>query len=218
MSTSQLLEKILEQPNAPQLAEQLQEVLQAERKRREAFYNEITEQQKAEFINGAVIIHSPVKRPHNEISINLVHLLDIFVTKHDLGFVGIEKIMISLTRNDYEPDICFFRKEVVKTFQPEQVLFPAPNFIIEILSKSTAQYDKGIKFEDYQNHGVKEYWIVDPKKKTVEQYLLQRGKYELVFKANKGEIESLVLKGLSIPVEAIFDKKANIVALTKLLA
>jgi Uma2 family endonuclease len=218
MSTSSLLAQILEQPDAPQLAEQLQQVLQEERKRREAFYNEITEQQKAEFINGEVIIHSPVKRLHNEISVNLIKLLDTFVVKHDLGFVGIEKIMISLTRNDYEPDICFFRKEVAETFEPEQVLFPVPDFIIEILSKNTARNDKGVKFEDYQYHGVKEYWIIDPKKKTIEQYLLQRGKYELVFKANKGDLESPVLKGFSIPVEAIFDKKANIAALTRLLS
>ena len=217
MSTSQLLEKILDQPDAPQLAEQLQNVLQEEKKRRVAFYNEITEQQKAEFINGEVVIHSPMKRPHNEISINLVKLLDTFVVKHDLGFVGIEKIMISLTRNDYEPDICFFRKEISETFEPEQVLFPAPDFIIEILSKKTAQKDGGVKFQDYQQHSIKEYWIVDAKKKTVEQYLLQKGKYELIFKANKGDIESVVLQGFIIPMEAIFDKKANMMALVKLL-
>lgn len=217
MSTSQLLEKILEQPNAPQLAEELQHTLQEERKRRTAFYNEITEQQKAEFINGEVVIHSPVKRQHNEISVNLIHLLDVFVTKNDLGFVGIEKIMISLTRNDYEPDICFFRKEISKAFKPEQVLFPTPDFIIEILSKKTAQTDRGVKFEDYQNHGVQEYWMVDPKKKMVEKYLLQDGNYELVFKADKGNIESAVLEGFSIPIEAIFDKKANMAALITLL-
>lgn len=217
MSTSPLLEKILEQPDAPQLAEQLQSALQAERKRRKAFYNEITEQQKAEFINGEVIIHLPVKRLHNETSVNLVHLLDIFITKNDSGFVGIEKIMISLTRNDYEPDICFFRKEISETFKPEQFLFPAPNFIIEILSKKTAPADRGIKFEDYQNHGVQEYWIVDPKKKMIEKYLLQDGNYELVFKSDKGNIKSTVLQGLSIPIEAIFDKKANMAAMVKLL-
>ncbi len=218
MATSQLLEKILKQPDAPQLAEQLQNVLQEEKKRRVAFYNEINEQQKAEFINGEVIIHSPVKRPHNEISVNLVKLLDTFVVKYDLGFVGIEKIMISLTRNDYEPDICFFRKEISETFEPEQVLFPAADLIIEILSKKTARKDRGVKFEDYQNHGVKEYWIIDPKKKMVEKYLLQDSKYELVFKADIGDIESTVLQGFSIPIEAIFDKKANMEALIKLLA
>lgn len=104
-----------------------------------------------------------------------------------------------------------------ETFESEQVLFPAPDFIIEILSKKTARKDRGVKFEDYQNHGVKEYWIVDPKKKTVEQYLLQDGKYELVFKADKGDVESTVLQGFNVPIAAIFDKKANMEALIKLL-
>ncbi|MEY4539280.1 MAG: hypothetical protein RLZZ306_1037, partial [Bacteroidota bacterium] len=37
--------------------------------------------------------------------------MSIYSDIHQLGFVGIEKIMITLTRNDYEPDICFFKKE-----------------------------------------------------------------------------------------------------------
>jgi hypothetical protein len=46
---------------------------------------------------------------------------------------------------------------------------------------------------------------------------LQDGNYELVFKADKGNIESAVLQGLSISIEAIFDKKANMAALITLL-
>jgi Uma2 family endonuclease len=52
------------------------------------------------------------------------------------------------------------------------MLFPAPDFVVEILSKGTARKDKGIKKEDYALHGVKEYWIIDPIKQTIEQYLL----------------------------------------------
>lgn len=35
-------------------------------------------------------------------------LINAFVAKHQFGFVGVKKMMISLTRNDFEPDICFF--------------------------------------------------------------------------------------------------------------
>jgi len=38
----------------------------------------------------------------------------------------------------------------------------APDFIIEVLSKSTKIIDKGIKLDLYMKYGVKEYWIVDP--------------------------------------------------------
>ena len=40
--------------------------------------------------------------------------------------------------------------------------YPAPDFIAEILSPSTDERDRGIKFEDYAAHGVGEYWLLDP--------------------------------------------------------
>ncbi len=53
---------------------------------------------------------------------------------------------------------------------PEQMKYPAPDFIAEILSPSTESVDRITKFEDYAAHGVAEYWLIDPAKKIVEQY------------------------------------------------
>nr|MCU0340414.1 Uma2 family endonuclease [Spirosomataceae bacterium] len=70
----------------------------------------------------------------------------------------------------------------------------------------------------YEAHGVKEYWLVDPKKQTVEQYVLINGQYYARFKGRDGEIESEVLPGFLLEAEAIFDQKATNQALLKLLA
>lgn len=43
----------------------------------------------------------------------------------------------------------------------------APDFIIEIASPSNASDDYIRKLYYYKNHGVREYWIVDPRRKTV---------------------------------------------------
>lgn len=48
---------------------------------------------------------------HNTSTVLLSRLMSIYTNIHQLGLVGIEKIMIMLTRNDYEPDICFSRKK-----------------------------------------------------------------------------------------------------------
>jgi len=61
-----------------------------------------------EFICGEIIVHSPVKKRHSELSGRLFHPLDLYVEKNNLGFIGHEKILIALTRNDYEPDSCYF--------------------------------------------------------------------------------------------------------------
>ena len=74
--------------------------------------------------------------------------------------------MISLTRNDYEPDICYFNKEKSQHFTDDQLLFPAPDLVVEVLSKSTEQTDRTIKFKDYENHNVLEYWIIHPIEKN----------------------------------------------------
>jgi Uma2 family endonuclease len=98
---------------------------------------------------------------------------------HKLGWVGSEKVLISLTRNDYEPDLCFFDAATAAAFQPDQMRFPAPAFVVEVLSESIAAKDRGIKFDDYAAHGITEYWIIDPDTETVEQYRLADLRYEL---------------------------------------
>lgn len=205
-------------PNAVLLVEQVKSRLEDERKKRRHFYEIVEENKKMEFINGEIIFHSPVKLQHNSATKLLCKLLDTFVIKHKLGFVGIEKIMVSLTRNDYEPDICFFGNEKAKSFTAKQMKFPAPDFVVEVLSKSTAKADRETKFQDYAAHGVGEYWIVDAETKTIEQYYLRNEQYELLVKAKDGAIESVVLPEFKIPVRAIFDETENLNALASIIS
>jgi Uma2 family endonuclease len=53
----------------------------------------------------------------------------------------------------------------------------APLIIFEILSKSTAQKDRYLKYELYEQEGVKYYCIVDPKEEIAKLYKLYKGKY-----------------------------------------
>lgn len=55
----------------------------------------------------------------------------------------------------------------------------SPDVVIEILSPSTAKKDRSHKLRVYQRAAVPEYLIVDPYSNTVEQYVLQEGKYSL---------------------------------------
>ena len=211
------LKPLINSPRLPEFASIINELLTVEESERIAFYNRITEKDKAEFINGEVIFHSPVKLWHSNASKLLSRLMSIYADINDLGLVGYEKLMISLSRNDYEPDIVFFRKEKAEQFKPTQMRFPAPDLIVEILSKSTEANDRGVKFEDYAAHGVEEYWIIDPELKIVEQYLLGESKaYELKLKASDGTLKSQAISGFSIPVQAIFDRKENNAVLQKL--
>lgn len=209
-----LFEQLLRSPRLPIVARKIEAVLENESRQRNAFYNQISEGDKAEYINGEVIFHSPVKLRHNNVSGHLYRLLSTYVMMAGSGYVGYEKISIALSRNDYEPDICYFGVEKSAQFRADQMRFPAPDFVVEVLSDSTAENDRGIKFLDYAAHGVPEYWIIDPEVQVVEQYRLTTSsagqhEYELALKAADGTITSIVLPDFQIPVRAIFDEEVT---------
>jgi len=204
-----IAEKILKSPKFPFYFEKIKDFYEDEKKRRLEFYNKITPSDKAEFINGEIVMHSPARNKHLEISLSLSMVLSAYVRECNLGEIYVEKAMIALKRNDYEPDLCFFKKEKTDMFDDETLLFPAPDLVIEILSKSTEKIDRGIKFIDYALNGIPEYWIISPKNKTIEQYVLWEEKYELVIKTKDGTIKTNQIKDLQLPVRAIFDKIEN---------
>ncbi len=215
------VDRIMASPDAPQQIDALFDAMQAEKQRRHDFRQWITPGIKAEFINGEVILHSPVKKRHFSVTDLLSSLLSFYVRVKKLGRVATEKALIALTRNDYEPDLVFFSTEKYETFTDDQMLFPAPDFVVEILSKSTASKDKGIKKQDYAAHGVREYWIIDPIRQSIKQYVLLSPKDKEYAPAKTfglaDEIESYVIKGFNIPVQAIFDEAVNVETLQDLL-
>jgi len=205
------IESILQSPQANRIAIQLTSVLANEAARRATFLDEVDESTKSEWINGEPIVHSPVKLRHYSRSFRTLKLIDAIVQKSSPGgLVGHEKLMVHLTRNDYEPDVCYWRAEVARTFKPDQMLFPAPDMVVEVLSESTQAVDRGVKFEDYAAHGVREYWIIDPgltpNSQSVEQYLLTDANvFELKIKSSNGSFVSPVLGGAPIDIAAILN-------------
>lgn len=74
-------------------------------------------------------------------------------------------------------------------------LVGAPDLIIEVLSPSTALYDKRDKFRLYEKHGVREYWLVDPALKLIEVWQLVDGKFMLLDVYGAGETFTSPLLG-----------------------
>ncbi len=204
-----VLKDILQSPRLPDYINELQQYLLEEDAKRKAFYQNMRDDEKVEFINGEVVYHSPAKHKHTILVENIASLLTRFVRKNKLGIVLREKALVKLRRNDFEPDICFFRKEVADAFEPDTMFYPVPNFVVEVLSDSTERIDRGVKRMDYALNGVKEYWLVDADKKFIEQYILQTDEFELAEKIQHGTVRCKVLDGLVIPLEAIFDEDKN---------
>ena len=81
----------------------------------------------------------------------------------------------------------------------------APDLVVEILSPSSVRMDKIVKFEAYQNAGVREYWIVDPENRILTVYLLNEGKYTAQsYSENDESVAVSVLEGCIINLADVF--------------
>ncbi|MDD3060526.1 MAG: Uma2 family endonuclease [Sulfurimonas sp.] len=76
--------------------------------------------------------------------------------------------------------------------QHEAYITKAPKIIFEILSKSTAKKDKGLKFNLYEAEGVSYYIIVDTKEKIAKVYELKDGKYIKVCDASDETVTFII--------------------------
>ncbi len=205
-----LIQSVRHSPQLPQILAVLQREWENERQRRLRFYDEMTPEQKVEFIDGEVIMHSPARNRHLDATGGLFRLLSTYVATRKLGQVKLEKCLCVFPRNDYEPDVVFFGLEKSQHFTADTMKFPVPDLIVEVLSESTAARDRGVKFEDYAANGVLEYWIVDAEEPSIEQYFLDGDKYRLNMKSGSGLLQSRVIDQLAFPIPAVFNEQANL--------
>ncbi|NOX87703.1 MAG: Uma2 family endonuclease [Calditrichaeota bacterium] len=160
-----------------------------------------------ELIKGELIMVASPNTFHQTVKANIEYELRTFVRKHKNGTVLDAPIDVVLSKeNVVQPDILFISAEHSEIITQNNIS-GAPDFIIEIISPSTAYYDMFEKKDLYEYFGVKEYWIVDPIRRWVETYGLRDKKYELLRRQeNDGTIQSAVLKGFEIDFKTIFSE------------
>ena len=218
-----LVYQLLDHASPERLLREVRETLDREKEARIKFREWLKPDVKAEFINGEIIMHSPAKRRHNEATIRISTFLRVYSTQHSLGEVSVEKALIGLERSDVEPDVCFWRKSTSKSFSGDMDVYPAPDLVVEVLSKSTQHRDRGIKKEAYETDGVEEYWIVDTVRLVIEQYVLGKDKHgRMVYHLNQEcgveeTLSSVVLPGFQLPIRACFDDEAESALLRRLM-
>jgi len=79
-----------------------------------------------------------------------------------------------------------------------------PDMVIEILSPSTASYDRNIKFKKYLQVGIKEYWIIDPVAQSLAIHILQDGSYITHAYTCEETVPVHVLKDCRIDLTKVF--------------
>ena len=75
----------------------------------------------------------------------------------------------------------------------------------EVTSPGSRRRDRIDKRDLYEQHGVREYWLIDPEAGTVEVLHLESGSYRLIGRWHAGErASSRLLQGFEVPVSALF--------------
>jgi Uma2 family endonuclease len=105
-------------------------------------------------------------------------------------------------RTVVQPDICVVCD---RAKLDDRGCLGAPDWIVEIVSPGNTDRDVRVKFELYQESGVREYWMVFPGLKNVAAYLLDGEKYRLVAEyTGPGPVPVSTLPGLVLEWEEIF--------------
>ncbi len=135
---------------------------------------------------------TPAPSPqHQQVIGNLFVLLYHHVKSHGLGEVLLSPIDCILSDiTIVQPDIVYLETGRLSTITSRGIEGP-PTLVSEILSPSTVQIDRGVKFQLYARHGIPYYWIVDPDGRSIEAYRLVEGTYQLTRRLEGPEPVSL---------------------------
>lgn len=156
----------------------------------------------AEWVNGEAFEMSTPTTEHQLLSIWLAKLMDEFVTMRQLGVVLPAPYQMKTGRDlpGRQPDILFVAKEHLNRLKVNHLEGPA-DLVVEITSPESGTRDRGDKFFEYEQGGVPEYWLIDPRRRQAEFYQMDDdGLYQPATTAD-GVYHSRVLDGLWLRTE-----------------
>ena len=155
-----------------------------------------------EWKNGEIIEYMPPSEQHQRIVRTLVLLVGSFTDLTDSGLLHVAPFEVKLWPGgpSREPDILFIGRNRLDQLTPQR-FEGGPDLVIEIVSTSSARADRAEKFIEYEQAGVREYWLIDPRqgKEQADFYQLDAtGRFVSVPLDAAGLYHSAVLPGLTL--------------------
>ena len=126
-----------------------------------------------ELIDGELFDMAGATPPHQDIVVQLVIAIGQYI-KGKKGDCRVYTAPTDVFLDAKETGRHCFQPDVFVVCDKDKVrsdgIYGAPDWVIEVLSPSTALKDRYLKTYHYGIFGVKEYWIVDPKAMKVKTY------------------------------------------------
>lgn len=158
-----------------------------------------------EVIDGELYVSPPPLEPHQYASSVLHGYLWQYIYPRRLGHLYHAPFGVVLDdENGVQPDLVYVSQERQGALV-ERGLEGAPDLVVEILSRSTAARDRGVKMKRYAASGIPHYWIVDVRGRALEAYRLGEHGYELTGKYGPGSVfRPELFPGLEIPIDELW--------------
>jgi Uma2 family endonuclease len=160
-----------------------------------------------EIIDGEHFVTAAPFIRHQRIARRLVARFEAFLSEHPLGEYFFAPTDVVLSPHDIvQPDLLFISNEKAAIVEEKNVQ-GAPDLVIEILSNSTRRLDEVLKRQAYERFGAREYWILDPHRKTAQVWerTAEGLRRRAPLSAAAGDVlTSPLLPGLEIPLAEIF--------------
>ena len=170
-----------------------------------ADYARLPDDRRYEVIDGELYV-TPAPTPYHQIvGRRIQRFLEDHVEKGVLGMVLNAPCDVVLSQFDVlQPDVFFISAGRLDTIG-EKYISDAPDLVVEVLSPGTRKRDRFLKAKRYAHFGVREMWIADPDKKTVEVFVNAKGDFRReALHAGDDVLRSLLLPGLEIPLGRVF--------------
>ena len=166
-----------------------------------------------EWVDGEVIFHMPPKDEHQNVVEFLIELLGPFVRLFKLGKMRVAPFSMRISADGpaREPDLFFLAADHLDRLA-ETELNGAADLAIEVISDESVGRDRGDKFYEYQEGGVREYWIIDPRprKQRADFYVLDdNGMFQPIPIAANGIYRSSVLPNFWLNVNWLWAANPN---------
>lgn len=156
---------------------------------------------KAELIRGVLVVSTPASVRHEQLQGWLQAILRAYVEAHDLGVVLGSRTPMRLGEEYFEPDLVFVARPHLEKLGPVFLEGPA-DVAVEITSPDSRALDRVVKRRAYEQHGVREYWLIDPERESAEFYVLTaKGRYRRASVGKSGVYRSQGIPGFRLRVE-----------------
>jgi len=151
-----------------------------------------------ELWDGEIVMSPSPKPNHQTVVARLWESLREFVTPRQLGQAFLAPLDVVLgPRQCVQPDVVFVARARENIIQNH--IAGAPDLAAEVISAGSWRRDRVDKKALYEQHGVKEYWILDPDARTIEVFALVKGAYQLHSRATGAKAaKSRLLSGFEV--------------------